>query len=464
MSGNSVRAIFEDREGTLWIGTESGLNSLRDDRFTVYTIRDGLSHDNVRAITQDREGNLWLGTYGGGLNRLREGKFISFTARDGLSNDHIWVNLEDREGNLWVGTWNGLDRFNKSRFTAITSADGLSNDYVWSIYEDRAGGIWIGTDGGGLNRLKDGRITRYTTKDGLFDDVVMAILEDDAGNFWMSCNRGIFRASRRELNDFADGRVRSIGCVAYGTADGMTSSACNGVSQPSVTRTRDGRLWFPTVKGVVIIDPRHIPTNAMPPPVAIEEVVVDAVTVNKGNRQSGATFAPGAERFEFHYTGLSFVAPERVRFRYMLEGLDHDWVDAGARRVAYYNNLAPGDYRFRVLAANNDGVWNEEGASLSFHVQPRFYQTYPFYLMCVALAGLIVWSLYRLRVRQVEQRYSARGGGASARGARHARHAHTRRGRRSNTIGSRRADDSGRAATSRRVFGASAHAAPPNPE
>ncbi|HLG12903.1 MAG TPA: two-component regulator propeller domain-containing protein [Blastocatellia bacterium] len=402
LASDVLRALYRSKDGSLWVGTNSGLNRFKDGRFTTYTTRDGLSHEIVRAILEDREGTLWIGTRGGGLTRLKDGHFSSFTTKDGLSNDVVWSIYEARDGALWVGTNTGLDRIKDGRVTfSYTTKDGLPNDSMRAIHEDTEGTLWVGTYGGGLIRLKDGKLTNYTTKQGLFDDVVFQILEDDNETLWMSCNKGIFSASKKDLNDFASGLISSITCTSFGTSDGMKSSECNGSSQPAGWKTSDGRLWFPTIRGAVMIDPNHIEINPLPPPVIVEQAIVDKREIDPTQK---AGVSPGSGELEFHYTALSFLAPEKVKFKYKLEGFDKTWVDAGTRRVAYYTNIPPGEYRFRVMACNNDGVWNEAGASFDFYLKPHFYQTSWFWGLCSIGLALVLLQGYRLRVGQLKAR------------------------------------------------------------
>jgi ligand-binding sensor domain-containing protein/signal transduction histidine kinase len=398
-----VLSIFEDRGGTLWIGTGGGgLSQFDGRRFRTYNTKNGLSSDFVRAICQDREGSLWIGTYGGGLNRLKDGKFFAYTVKQGLSSDSVLSVYEDRQGAIWIGTiGRGLNRFKDGQFTSFTTRDGLSNDTIFSIYEDQEGNLWLGTNGGGLNRFKDGRFIHYTTKEGLFNDVVYQILDDRQGNLWLSCNKGIFRVSKQDLEDVAQGKLKSVASVSYGTADGMKSIECNGGNQPAGCTTADGKLWFPTLKGSVMIDPSRLRLNTLPPPVIIEEVAVDKQPVPFGQK---ADLPPGRGGLEFHYTALSFLAPEKIRFKYRLEGFDEDWVAVDGRREAYYTNIPPGEYRFRVIACNSDGVWNETGASYAFSLQPHFYQTKWFYLLSAVAVALMATGLYRVRVRQLKAR------------------------------------------------------------
>jgi ligand-binding sensor domain-containing protein len=403
LSNAIVLSLAEDSNGNLWIGTNDGLNRLKDGRFSHYKTEDGLTDNTILSILEDRKSRIWVGT-AGGLNRFDGRTLRSFTTEDGLSNESVSCLLEDRDGNLWIGTdGGGLNKFKNGSFSAYTVKDGLSNNLVLSLYEDREGTLWIGTSNG-LNRLKDGSFTAYTVAHGLFDDVVFQILEDRHENLWISCNTGIFRVNKRELKDVALGKISTVTSISYGTADGMKSRECNGGFQPAGWKSRDGRLWFPTIKGLVVIDPDNIKTNERAPPVVIEQLTVDGQPVMARGR---VELAPGREKLDFHYTGLSFQAPEKVRFKYLLDGFDKNWVDAGSKREASYMNIPPGRYVFRVKASNNDGVWNETGASFEFYLKPYFYQTYWIYLVYGTVAGLIVWGGYRLRVRRIETQFAA---------------------------------------------------------
>jgi ligand-binding sensor domain-containing protein/signal transduction histidine kinase len=403
LSSNVVVALFNDAGDNLWAGTPEGLNRFSQGKFTVYTAADGLANNDVRSINADRNGNLWIGTRGG-LTRMKNGVFKTYTEVDGLANDLIATIYEDRKGNLWIGTFGGLSRFSNDEFTSLTTKDGLSSDVVISLYEDGDSTLWIGTNGGGLNRLKDGRLTAYTTRNGLLDDVVYRIMEDNQNNLWLSCRRGVFHASKKELDDFANGTVAAIAPVAYGTADGMMTRECSGGGDPAGWRASDGKLWFPTIKGVAVIDPQQIRMNSHPPPVVIEQISVDNQSVAAS---ANVELPPGKTSLEFYYTAASFVAPEKVRFKYKLDGFDNDWVDGGTRRIAYYTNLRPGSYTFRVIACNNDGVWNETGAALGLYLKPYFYQTYWFYALGVLLLAVLAWQLYRFRVRGMEAQFAA---------------------------------------------------------
>jgi len=393
LSSDVVLSLAGDADGIMWIGTPDGLNRFKDGKFQTFTFAEGLSNDLVRSVLVDRNGVLWVGTRDG-LNSFRDNEFTTYTTRDGLANNFIGAIYEDSKGNLWVGTLGGLNKINNGKFQTFTTKDGLSSNTVISLYEDASGDLWIGTNGGGLNRFRDGKFVSFSGA----ADVIYRIIEDKQQNLWCSSNKGIFRVNKTELDE---GVVNS---VYYGPADGTLTRECSGGGHPAGWKTTDGRIWFATIKGLAVIDPEHIPLNTSPPPIAIEQLFVDNQSIPLTPK---VTLSPGIARLDFYYTALSFIAPENVRFKYKLEGFDSNWIDGGGRRVASYTNLRPGNYKFRVIAANNDGVWNESGAALDFYLQPRFYQTNWFYLLCVLLLALTAWQLYRLRVRRIALQFRA---------------------------------------------------------
>ena len=403
LSSDVVLSLAGDKEGTLWIGTPDGLNRFRDGRFQLFTFAEGLSNDLVRSVLVDRSGVLWVGTRDG-LNVFRDNEFTTYTTHDGLANNFIGAIYEDSKGNLWVGTLGGLSKIKDGKFQTFTVKDGLSSNTVISLYEDAAGDLWIGTNGGGLNRLRGDRFVSFTSSKGLAADVVYRILEDKQQNLWCSSNKGIFRVSKAELEKAANDVTCRVNPVFYGPADGTLTREASGGGHPAGWQTSDGRMWFATIKGLAVIDPEHIPLNTSPPPIAIEQLVADNQTVSL-NREG--ELEAGTSRLDFYYTALSFIAPENVRFKYKLEGFDDNWIDAGSRRVASYTNLRPGNYKFRVIAANNDGVWNESGAAFDFYLRPRFYQTYSFYILCALLLAVAGWLLYRMRVRRMALEFRA---------------------------------------------------------
>jgi ligand-binding sensor domain-containing protein/signal transduction histidine kinase len=389
LSSDVVLSLAGDAGGTIWIGTPDGLNRFKDGKFQTYTFAEGLSNDLVRSVLVDRNGTLWVGTRDG-LNSFRDNEFTTYTTHDGLANNFIGAIYEDSKGNLWVGTLGGLNKITNGKFQTFTTKDGLSSNTVISFYEDDSGDLWIGTNGGGLNKFRDGKFGSFANT----PDVIYRILEDEQRNLWCSSNKGIFRVNKNDLDH----------PVFYGPADGTLTRECSGGGHPAGWKTSDGRIWFATIKGLAVIDPENIPLNTTPPPIAIEQLFVDNQSIPLTQK---VMLSPGIARLDFYYTALSFIAPENVRFKYKLEGFDDNWIDGGGRRVASYTNLRPGNYKFRVIAANNDGVWNDTGAALDFYLQPRFYQTYWFYLLCVLLLALTAWQLYRLRVRRMALQFRA---------------------------------------------------------
>jgi ligand-binding sensor domain-containing protein/signal transduction histidine kinase len=400
-------SITEDRAGNLWFSARGQLTQFRNGQFRRWTTAQGLPYEPVRELLGDRAGNLWISAPGHGLTLLREGRFRSFDTRDGLADNEVMALYEGRSGQLWVGTRHGsVSHFEEEtqRFITWTVKDGLPGDHVQAFYEDRAGSLWIGTNGGGLHRFKNGKFTAITVRDGLFDNRTFQILsdtEDDSGDLWLSSNRGIFRVSLRELNDFAEGRLKSVTSFVYGVADGMISRECNGAS-PAGWKTRDGRLWFPTVKGVVAIDPRQ--RNTQPSLVAIERITLDRAPLPAGQP---VRIKPDQENLEIEYTGINWRRPQQIRFKYQLAGFNQDWVDAGTRRTAYFSNLPPGNYTFKVIADNGEGVWNTEGTSLRVVVLPPFYRAW-WFLALAALAGIgAVFAAFKYRFIQLERRQAA---------------------------------------------------------
>jgi ligand-binding sensor domain-containing protein len=394
-----ARAISEGPDGSLWVGTYGGgLCRFKDGIWITYTTKNGLANDRIFGLFMAKDNTLWIGTRGGGLCTLKDGKFKTYTTNDGLTNNEVRTILEASDGSIWICTSSGLNRLKGGKLTSYTTKDGLSYNIIYTIFEDESKALWIGTYGGGLNRYKDGRFTIYTTKQGMYDNTVFQILEDKQKNFWLTCNRGIYRVSEKELNDFADGKIQSVHCTVFGTVDGMRSAKCNGSSQPAGMRAHDGKLWFPTMKGVAIIDPESIQQSTIPPPVFIERALFDKQEVPI---DSIVQLGPGHGDLEIHYPALSYSAPKQVNFKYMLVGFDKDWIDAGARRVAYYTNLPPGNFQFKVIACNNAGVWNWNGVKIRVNLLAHFYQTNWFRGLMILLVILIGFGAYRLRVWQL---------------------------------------------------------------
>ena len=395
LSSNMILSTFSGRDGSLWVGTyDAGLNRLLKGRTTVYDTTNGLASNIVLSVYEDRNGVVWVGTVKG-LQRIVDGAVLPVSLK--LSGQVIGVIDEDRNGALWVGTQDGgVNRIIAgTTVTSFTTRNGLSNDFVLAIHQDSAGAMWVGTLGGGLNRYKNGKWTAITTREGLFDDSVFAILEDENDFLWMSCNKGIFRVAREQLDRFGDGAQPRVTSIAYGRTDGMANRECNGGTQPVACKTPDGKLWFATVKGVAMVDPSRL-RLAVAPSIMIQDFFVDGGRIGDGKPNP---LPAGTKGVEFHYAGINFAAPEKVHYQYKLDGFDRDWVDAGARRRAFYTNLPAGDYRFRVRAAVDDGPWSS--ATTSFSQKQFIYQT-PWFLTSVALLLLGAFALaHRARMRVV---------------------------------------------------------------
>jgi ligand-binding sensor domain-containing protein/signal transduction histidine kinase len=416
LSSDQVMSMCQATNGDFWIGMNgSGIDRLHAGAVVHYDSSRGLLNGNIWSILQDHAGVLWAGTWGG-LFKLDHDQFVNVSDGNHIGNvvlalfadsaDNLWVGqqasgvlakihgdareaitipgtsasldvralAEDHQGNLWVGTeGDGLYRQQGAAWVHVGRREGLANESIWCLYADGET-LWIGTCGGGLSCWRDGKLRTWTTRDGLVNDVICQILDDNQGNLWLGSYGGVFRVSKADLNGRPAGREEPLPCVSYQRADGLPTIECQGGFQPAGFKSRDGRLWFPTSKGFAVVDPEQLATNAVPPIVLMEELLVDRVAqAAPGNRP--LEIPPGKNRLDFHYTATSLTAPEKVRFKYRLEGLEKEWQDAASRRTATYGRLAPGDYSFHVLACNNDGVWNETGATLAITVLPSFWQT-----------------------------------------------------------------------------------------
>ncbi len=436
LSSEVVLPVLEDSRGTLWVGTDQGLNRIQNGRVTVYTERDGLADRFIFSLCEDSQHAIWAGSKKG-LNRIAAGRITVFTTRDGLP-DNVVPALEcGRSGNVWVGTRRGLARFANGRFTPYTTQDGLSNPYVLSIYEAPDGIVWAGTEGG-LNRIENGHITSFshqnglpndvirtiaaadgklwlgtngggvvrfdghdftsvTTKNGLHSDSVFAILDDRLGNFWMSSNRGPFRVSKRELERVAVGAAPSLISRPFDTRDGLLTKECNGGFQPAGWRGSSGRIWFPTMKGVASVDPSQL-YRKIPAPVPL----IDGIVANGRpmDPRRPVVVPPGRGKLEIEFVAANMLSPQNVRYHYILDGFEKEWTSAGTRRTAYYTNISPGEYHFRLIACDGNGNCSPP-VTLGVELKPSFYQTAWFALAAALSMGAVVAALYWLRVQRL---------------------------------------------------------------
>jgi signal transduction histidine kinase/ligand-binding sensor domain-containing protein len=442
MLSNDAGPVLEDATGHLWIGTLGrGLNSFDGHRFRSLTTKDGLADNTILSLETGKENEIWVGTKNG-LNRLSIGKVVAkYTATGGLSGPEIQALFMDTSGTLWAGTNKGLDRFDGTHFTkagiasprnpggvlALRGAhtvqlfvsteggafyylrDNAFNSYplkgvirpVDSYYNDPVHhSEWMGTLGSGLLRWQNGRLAHIRVKDGLYDNRIYSILKDDRSNFWMASSKGIFRVSEKELEDFGDGKTRTITSIPFST--GQLRFECQSGVQPAACRTRDGRLWFSTTNGLVVVDPNHLRQNEIAPPVHITAIVVNGQSIEPNQNLQ---LKPFEKNVEIRYAGLSFISPEKVTFRYILSGYEKTWTDAGARREAFFTNLPPGNFQFKVMARNADGIWSSQAAGLSFAIQPRLYQRPWFFPLLGLTLAIAIAAGYRMRIQQLKQRF-----------------------------------------------------------
>jgi signal transduction histidine kinase/ligand-binding sensor domain-containing protein len=388
--------------GSLWAGTPDGLNHVEGSKISTYTSADGLPDDFIRSLLANADGSVWIGTRRG-LAHLQNNKVTTYTRADGLKSDLIGALLKTNNNDLWIGTLDGLSRLSNNKLTTYTTKDGLSGDIITSLFEDSHHTLWIGTKGNGLSYAAGNTFTSLRRPD--LPQTVDSILEDDRSYLWLSSTRGITRVSRSELLACGASPACILHPISYGYADGMPTEETSTIGHPTAWKTTGGPLWFATRKGVAIVDPNHLPENRIPPPTVVERFTVDDTDLPISSDEQ--SIPPGHSRFVFEYAGLSYVAPSKVRYRYILEGFDKQWTQAGSRRTAYYTNLPPRHYRFRVQAANNDGIWNEAGAAIAFYVHPAFYRRPWFILLCIALVAAIAVLLYRLRVRRLRSQFEA---------------------------------------------------------
>ncbi|MGA2853074.1 MAG: two-component regulator propeller domain-containing protein [Verrucomicrobiota bacterium] len=449
-NGCAVLSVLPMPDGTLWAGTEgAGLYRLQNGSWTSFGRTNSFSDQGIRnpfvwSLAADDAGKILAGTWGGGLfkqkndafdnapglenflvpmpallfvgdelwigtpagaQRYQNGQLKRFKEIDGKPFGDVRAIAQDKSGALWFGTaGGGLVHLQNGNFRRFKISDGLSSDFIECLHFADDGTLWIGTFGGGLNRLKDGQFSVIDQEQGLPNSVIGHIESDGRGYFWMSSYGGILRASEQDLNRCADGKLAEVPFLTYGINDGLPTLECSEGSQSAGGKTADGRLLFPTAKGLVVVDPEGAKINPLPPPVRIEAMRMDDKKFAGGYDAGSLKVPPGRHRIEFEYTSLSFVAPEKVRFKCRLNNFETEWADVGTKRVAIYNYIPPGKYSFQVIACNNDGVWNKTGASLKFEVLPYFWQTMWFRVfggVATALgAGGVVWFDTRRRMRR----------------------------------------------------------------
>ncbi len=399
---NNVTSLCEDLSGHLWIGTWGGLHRFKDGKMTLSSKENGLSDNRIKSIRYDNRETIWIGTING-LNRFdnETGTFTVFTRKDGLSGNTVNFIFKDREGKLWIGTDAGLNLENNGAFTVHEPTIEAGNSSFQCVYQDDEGVLWFGTNNG-LIRLKGEETTPYTIECGLIGNDVDSILEDKKGYLWLAGRNGISRVGKIDLEDFRRGKIKRIQPDSYNETDGMKSRWCTGPG----CKTGDGRLWFPTIEGVAMIDPNNITPPPAPSPI-IDKLIADGVTLETHamvKEKKTLEVAPGKKRLEFHYKAISFINPKKMEFKIRLTGYDDDWVKMGTKRSTTYTGIPPGIYTFNVTSRHPGDNWNGEGTSFSFYLKPYFWQTTWFFVITALAIFLSVFGGYRFRVRQLRAR------------------------------------------------------------
>ena len=443
---NDTNSVVAATDGSIWVATEDGLTRWKNGQITFFLKSSGLPDDAARSLFQDDRGRIWVFT-GHGLAYFKEGRFV---AVNGVPSEEVYSITGDKAGNLWLSgnrglshmldghlvehfPWSALGRREQAKVVlsdqggvwisflrdggvsyfkdrqvraSYTAANGLGKGNVPSLQLDRDGALWAATEEGGLSRINDGRIATLTTRNGLPCDTIHFTREDDDRSLWLYAACGLVRIPRPELDAWIADPKRRVETTVWDAADGVRLHPFSPDSYgPAVAKLTDGKLWFLTGEGVQVVDPRHLAANKLPPPVHIEQVKTDGKPCEL---KQGMRLPANVRDVWIDYTALSLAAPEKVRFKYILEGQDPDWKEVINDRQVQYSNLRPRKYRFRVIACNNSGVWNEIGDTLEFSIEPRYYQTAWFFGGCVAAFLAMLWGMHRLRLHQLAREFNAR--------------------------------------------------------
>jgi PAS domain S-box-containing protein len=404
LSHETVPAIYEAPDGAMWFGTRgSSLDRMEGNKVTTFVYQSGVASSRpVTAMLADDDGTLLIGISKRGLLQLRDGQIVPVPEATNLAPETVWMLKRMTDGRLLMGTSKGLYERRADRTWQLVTLRGVPQPVIArALFEETNGTIWLATEGQGLVRWENGEARSYDSRVGMVDDILFSVLDDNLGSLWVSSGRGIARIRKSNFAEIDNGSIPSLNCLTFGRDDGLLSGSSLGAGNPAAVRLADGRLMTATDKGVAVINPHLLQVNSQPPTVMIESVVVDDRTLPP---DKAISIPAGANRLDIRYTALSLIAPQHLRFRYQLEGSDPRWVEAGHERNAHYTDLDPGRYTFRVLACNNDGVWNKTAATLALTVLPEFYQTLWFRLAAIALFVATLASLVWLRVRHVYRR------------------------------------------------------------
>lgn len=442
LASNDTGPVLEDALGNMWIGTlNAGLSRFDGQHFTTINARQGLTNNAVYSLADDGKGGLYVGT-AAGLDHLTDDKVdATYTMAAGLPSNAILCLLHEPNGTLWAGTSDGLARLEQGRFVpadpalhvailtlgmhhgqviaatsggslyAVTPAGmrriplgGAGEFDIDALFEDSDGLLWVGSRGGSLRMLDGDKTYSFSVRDGVYDDDIYGIVGGPLGNLWCACSKGIFSINREDLKKFAHGELKTLTSTPFSPLEGLRTIECKPGVQPAAFATQDGKVWFSTIRGALMMDAVHSQRKLPPVPVVVEDVIVNGTSRSASEL---AQLPPGQSNVAFRYTALSFIVPTRLTFRYQLEGFDRDWVDAGTRREAFYTNLRPGTYHFRVMVQNIDSNWSEMASPLAITLLPHFYQRSWFWPLCVAVLLWAGWAAYRQRMSRIRQRLDA---------------------------------------------------------
>lgn len=400
LGSNAIMALAEDRSGALWVGHEAGLQRIVGGRVVQsFSAKDGLEGQRVHALSASRDGSMWVGT-SGGLHRIVRGAARKLTEKDGLAPGPVVGIREAADGSLWLATMNSVEHFKERRATRFSREQGLASSTVTGITIDEVdGSIWVATGHDGIMRIRDGRVSSYRAANGLLSDTAYTILQDREGNLWVSTSFGLYTVKRNAFERFDRGEIDRIPTIVFRKSDGLKSSDFSGGFDRPGFRAFDGTLWFPTTRGLVVVDPKKLRENPSPPRVAIETISANGVDL--GVEAPLVRAHHGKRSIEIAYTSPTFHSPDTITFRYKLVGFDDEWHDAGKRRTAYYTNVSPGNYHFIVRATSSEGVSRD--AATTIRVEPQFYETGSFQVAGIAVVLLLAWGAHRRRIGELQK-------------------------------------------------------------
>jgi len=403
LGGVRVRNVFRDAAGTLWIGTDGrGVYHQIGKQFIHYTTRQGLVNNFVRAFLQSRDGSVWIAT-DEGVSRWTKGRFTNYQMKDGLCYFSTRSILEDRNGDIWIGTDRGVSRLHNDKFEIDDAVRALHEEKVWAIHEDPEGGLWFGTRTGGLYRWRSAKLTHYTVAQGLASNSIYELVEDHNGKLLVSGPDGISVMNRRDLDMVENDSTHRVPVTLYGISEGLETIQMCGGEKPAGVLTAQGEVWFPSSKGPVRVSTDQ-PPPSNPAPVVIDRVLVDGLQARAGSHLS---LRPASAKLELHYGVVLLRSQERINFRYILDGFDKKWSEASSGRIAYYTNLPPGRYHFRVAAYEMNDPTRITETSLEIVQEPHFYRTLWFLGLCLLLSAGAVFGTYKFRLGQLRARFQA---------------------------------------------------------